>query len=588
MSDPDSANTDDIRTRCAALLKPQRETLDQDFQKALKSVRSRAGQADWTMERDAAELAEKHASSVIVLTANCVRRVISVRNLQLTEKDIVALLNGLRPDINDLKRFAYENIRGIGLPTSASIEIAIENALRLSIEHETADLALLAVPSPDGGYDSTEHAGTLTEQFIVPDTQVVLHFKPIWEIDPRSLGVTRPATWLIVDGVIRELDIQKGTGEKRLRSRARRAVREFERLESEGTKLVGNCVLRSHIRTGAFNFSARGLMQNEGDDKIIADILDFKSTHRADEVFLLTDDYHMRLRARKHDIKTLSPSDDLRLPDLEDERDRQIRELRDRNQDLEKTNPDLDIGFDNLSNSADVEIFTFSQEELEEVVSQVTTPQDSTLNKLDELSLHAALGFPRPNPNYEAQLQAYSHSFREYFYRSWVCSYRTINVNLTLASKNGVQANRVTLKLRFNTVASVINEAPESPERPSKPQPTYLQSILGGPMEASPSIFDAVTKLDSFSRIRLRYPDEPQIVIDDSAVMISYSFGRIQQRESVKLKAFYLSFSNDVSPEPCIPIRYEIRAENMYGVKEGTLLLAVNASQRFIPATYGM
>jgi rRNA-processing protein FCF1 len=178
----------------------------------------------------------------------------------------------------------------------------------------------------------------------------MLHFKPISEIGPDELKIGHAYTWLIVGQVFRELDIRKGTGDKTLRKRARKASKELEQAEAQKTSLASGCGVQVHFRTKPFDFESKGLLPNEGDDKIIADILDFKSEHRDDEVLLLSDDASMRMRARTYHIPTIDPGDIdpegiLKRPEIEDERDEQLRQLRESYREHAETQPRITFGF---------------------------------------------------------------------------------------------------------------------------------------------------------------------------------------------------------------------------------------------------
>jgi hypothetical protein len=70
--------------------------------------------------------------------------------------------------------------------------------------------------------------------FVAPDTNFILHFKPISEVKGIDIGVTGEFTWLLVGQVMQELDVRKGAGTKsfasgpgklRARSREPTAVR---------------------------------------------------------------------------------------------------------------------------------------------------------------------------------------------------------------------------------------------------------------------------------------------------------------------------------------------------------------------------
>lgn len=204
-------------------------------------------------------------------------------------------------------------------------------------------------------------------RFVAVDTNFVLHFKPISEVRGSDIEQSDPFTWLIVGSVMQELDIRKGTGEKTLRKRARKQVQEFEKTANGSVPFPGPNPLLVHYRKRPFDFEGNGLLPNEGDHKILADVLDFKIDHPHDEVILLSDDSGARLRASHYGIPTIDAPEALMREEIEDERDAQIRALKEENRTLSQTQPLLDLTFDDEASEIHAEIWWFKQEQLEDL-----------------------------------------------------------------------------------------------------------------------------------------------------------------------------------------------------------------------------
>ena len=418
--------------------------------------------------------------------------------------------------------------------------------------------------------------------YVVPDTNFLLHFRSISEISPKALNLDCEFKWLAVGQVLRELDIRKGTGDRTLRKRARKAAKELEQAEAQRTTFPTGCGIEAHFRTRPFDFEAKGLLPNEGDDKIIADILDFRELHAADKVLLLTDDAGMRMRAKGYGISILDPDEidpegKLRRPDLEDDRDEKLRVLEERNRILALTQPEIDFTFEDGSTEVSGEVCSYSADELEDAIAKAVAPTDSAepLYYLPILN-----GFEKPNPEYEKELMRFGGSLRKYFLEIWVQDYRTIKIAPLLFSRNGVQPLVVNVRLTFDSRGTVLGEPPDRPATPKKPQRT-IAMFAGGSLYG-PSI-DYRAFLPKFEPPNMRAPSVAQ---EDHSVKVTYSLLRIPQDAATPLDAFFIRFDNDVDPPTCIRMQCEVRAQNMNEVLRHDLLVKVRRAERDLPGTF--
>jgi rRNA-processing protein FCF1 len=417
--------------------------------------------------------------------------------------------------------------------------------------------------------------------FVAPDTNFILHFKPIAEIGPNELGLASGYTWLIVGQVLRELDIRKGTGDKTLRKRARKSAKELEQVETDCTIYKTGCGVKTHFRTRPFDFEARGLLPNEGDDKIIADIIDFKSTHSQDDVILLTDDASMRMRARGYGIHVIDPDDvdpagALKRPELEDERDEKIRHLEEREQALSATQPDVDFGFQDGSRELSCKVYSFAPGALEELIEKSVSPEEPQ----EAVAFGPALlpAFFRPNQEYDAQLARYHEELDSYASELWVADYRTVEIAPALFSRNGIQPSAVQVTVSFTTNGEVVKE-PGEPTRPKRPE-RFLALGLGG---------TARIDLSSLAReLNYEAPNmrEPRISRSGSSVTVDYTLVRIAQDAATHLEPFFIRFSQAPDPPDAIELHYEVRAQNMNIVRRGRLLVRIERSQKQVPADF--
>lgn len=428
-------------------------------------------------------------------------------------------------------------------------------------------------------------------RFIAVDTSFVLHFKPLSEISASDIGQSPPFTWLIVGEVMRELDVRKGTGEKPLRKRARKSVQEFERAANGAAPFAGPHPLEVHFRQRPFDFEANGLLPNEGDHKILADILDFKKDHLADEVLFLSDDSGARLRASKYGVPAIDAPEALMREEIDDDRDARIRELEQENRTLSETQPQLELTFGDETKEMLAKIASFKKGEFEDLLRRAKEQGNDEDPTLAATSIPRGLAgmidnLRRPNPKYDEELANFIERFRAYFEESWVQRYRTVEIMPIVHSKNGVQASRVSVRIRFKTKAGVLTSLPEAAKPPPKPRRSIdtFAAHFAVPEAAWPvslaGVMDFVRAENAVSG--------PTVEEVDGSFEVCYSIGRITQEDSRDLDPFYLVFANDVQPSDGLGLSYEIRAENATRVLRGMLILKFETYEPRMPATYIM
>jgi hypothetical protein len=191
---------------------------------------------------------------------------------------------------------------------------------------------------------------TPTKLFV--DTNVLLHYKPLREIDWLGLvkehGLAVDAVQVVVAAiVVREVDEQKFSHPRRtVRERAQRITGELEAayMASERGQplLLRNQVpLVVQIRDSEDAFATHGLRRNVADDALVAAILGYSTAVTA----LVSADAGARMTALRCDIPVISPMVADRLPSEEDELAKELRQLRQENAVLKNKEPRLALRF---------------------------------------------------------------------------------------------------------------------------------------------------------------------------------------------------------------------------------------------------
>ncbi|MBK8172764.1 MAG: hypothetical protein IPK60_20835 [Sandaracinaceae bacterium] len=144
--------------------------------------------------------------------------------------------------------------------------------------------------------DLQRRVGRQRSAIVVPDTNVLLHYKPLSNINWCDLANTQPVRLVIPLRVIEEIDEKKYTGRGTIADRARQVIKELESsLGAEPTALRENVTLQ--LLPGLRN--RRKLA--DADTEILDNRLDLAVL--ASEVFIATGDKGMSIRAEAWGIR---------------------------------------------------------------------------------------------------------------------------------------------------------------------------------------------------------------------------------------------------------------------------------------------
>jgi uncharacterized protein (TIGR02391 family) len=96
------------------------------------------------MEQAIEGAAGEYARARVSLAANALGTVITTKRACLRAADIAEVFEALVPNKDELLRFIYSNVQGIGAPTGIGIGQSVETQYRLAVEEQTVALKLLA------------------------------------------------------------------------------------------------------------------------------------------------------------------------------------------------------------------------------------------------------------------------------------------------------------------------------------------------------------------------------------------------------------------------------------------------------------
>jgi hypothetical protein len=427
-------------------------------------------------------------------------------------------------------------------------------------------------------------------RIVAPDTNYILHFDPIAKTTSSDLGLNGDLSWLIVGQVIRELDVRKGTGHKTLRRRARQAAQEFERFAA-GSAILSGVTIEVFVRTRDFDYEAHGLSRHEGDDRVLADLIEYAATHPEDEVMLLSDDSIARMQARSRGIAVIEASENLKRAEIEDERDAQLREVTDKYRALAETQPAVELLFEGETKELNATINAYDPDELRELNASAVSPEAAEheqSDNLDPLFAHFALmqsAMSRPNPDYDKQLVKYHEDFLDFFHTSWIANYRTIKINPVLCSRNGVEASGVSVRITLKTNGRVLSKSPKVSDPPKKPK-RRIDSFGAFAGFGAGSSYDIAALSRDVMRPPQHKPHEATVRSENGQALVRYDFLRLRQDDATPLDPFYIVFDEDTTPSKGIELITEVRAANMNVVVRSKLLIRIMRGIKKMPALY--
>lgn len=292
----------------------------------------------------------------------------------------------------------------------------------------------------------------MSESHLFPDTNVFLHFEFFDSIDWCTLAGSEKVALVLTATVIRELDRHKNNPrqDQKLRERARKVVRRLYELEKSSRLVRPGVTLE---RWGSHPPEVRGLSLEDPDECHIAAALHF-AQERAIPATLVTGDLGMLLKAGDHGLAGFEVPETFKLKEL-DERDVEIKKLREELTRIQTRSPKLKVTFQNG-----------------EPFQKVTLRPQSTLSNAEIEALVS--GEVRPeiwdSRAHERQLRKHYGRVREYQERK---NY-TFKLDLVLQNEGEALADDVDI---FVTVPEAFVLSVEEEKEPEKPDPPNIMAL---------------------------------------------------------------------------------------------------------------
>jgi hypothetical protein len=423
-----------------------------------------------------------------------------------------------------------------------------------------------------------------------PDTNVFLHYRPVAELDWRSIAQGRPVRIHIAPVVTRELEERKTLHPiKRIRERAAVALRTLHQFLEEGVpcRLRDEVLVDFLVHEPSQEFAAsKHLNLQLADDWLLATVLAFREANRDTKVLLVTSDLPLIVKARHYQIDTVQPPSNQRLQDEPDATEQKIRTLENELRQYKSRVPDLAALFDDGEGHKKFQIFASPPNVESEIESSLKgikekhplskpepQPKQTGPDISDVLSEHLAETFKNIaaamqgfQGGYDSRLKQWYRRYEDYLRETAALrdrGRRTIMLKLILVNKGSCPAEDIDLMFHFPDGFDVYDEEsqPEPPEEPAPPSAGYASPLLSIPA----------------SFIRPQMPQLPQLenphapkIRKTNSYDVTFHCNRLKHNFLYRCRLLYLAFDSFDAAQS-FSFTYNIHAANAPLPQDGAL-----------------
>lgn len=179
------------------------------------------------------------------------------------------------------------------------------------------------------------------ELVVFPDTNCLLHYPCIQEIDWRLLCDAEVVRLILSRQVIAELDEKKS--HPTLRDRAERTIKEIRRLLKKDGQVRDQVTIDVYSKNVSVSEYLHGLNNDSQDYQIVCHVLAFAKECDPVPVAIVTEDLGMELRCKTFNVLVIEPARENRLPNPTTELDKKYTKAIQELQSLQNMLPRIEI-----------------------------------------------------------------------------------------------------------------------------------------------------------------------------------------------------------------------------------------------------
>ncbi len=446
---------------------------------------------------------------------------------------------------------------------------------------------------------------TTTVLFI--DTDILIHYRRLSEIDWLSLTESSGTRILIAPVVFRELNKHKERGNTaKLRKRAQAVLSDFAgifRSETQATIRAG-VELEYLAVEPLLDFAKARLSAEISDDHLLASIIQYCGDNPNTRCRLVTADLGLRLKAKSRGIAIVDVPDELRIPDEPDANEKTIRTLEAELSSLKNRIPSLTLSFEDRMNLVrfalgcslqDATLFVAKEMEILRAAYAPlplnrTSPGSTDNSERQPLTLRGLFG--GLGQVTDEDIIAYNETLKTFHsaYDSYLVEYhaykdiirRSIRLHFCVHNDGNCPAEGVDVKMHFPDGFSMLTEhdfpnEPSRPEPPEKPltRAEQMQRVIADLGSISEPQFERY--MPNIAPAMLRNVSHPSIVKSNS-YDVGIRVEKVKHGFSEGLDDIYVVFDT-MSPPSSFHIDYRIHADNLPSPVSGQLHVVIDAKQ---------
>jgi hypothetical protein len=348
------------------------------------------------------------------------------------------------------------------------------------------------------------------------DTNLVLHFRRVEELDWCGLAGVAPCFIVITPVLMRELERNKvHNPNAKLRQRAKDVISWLaDRMkEDDPITLRDGVTLIFDDQEPLIDFAEHRLSREIADDHLIASALAW-AQRMARDVAIASDDGGIALKLRSRPIRALAPDPGWRLPDAVDEERAKLSQMKRELARERNRRPALEVQFEGGGKKISV-----SPDSVDMPPSVEAMRIELPLMSFDEYMAADERREPGPRvyertpvDRYNEELQGFFSDYEAFLLKHavWAAAEdRTIELAFVLANTGSSPANNIDVMLAFPKHVEILAaedapDAPTEPDPPVKPHPNRRVATMGRAIALGPS----------YQPVHVPLEGEPQISRD--------------------------------------------------------------------------
>jgi hypothetical protein len=419
----------------------------------------------------------------------------------------------------------------------------------------------------------------MKRMFLVPDTNVFLHFPPLSDVDWCSIAGCEAVTIVIAPTVTRELNDHKDNPRSRkLRDRADAALKDFH-ARFKGAKpkeLRPGVDIEFLTAEPSVDFLAYGLVKDLPDDWLIATGIDLAAKRVPDDVAVVTADFGLDVKAAPH-VKVVEMPEAMRLPEEQNAEEKKIKDLERQLKTIQAAAPDLKVTFPDGGIFTKLLFFDLKTRDHQEIASILAKAEKEHPRAKEEPAQPTRLNIDFSKLNKEwtekhnQRVDAYLKDLKKYLYDLngvllWFN--KTAEVKLLVQNSGGAPADDIDVYLHFPDGFEVIGEE-DLPKKPAKPSPPPSQKDAIKAMFEMPQIdFSALARPYNFGLPKAVENVQLLNIKKTKSHEVEFYIRRLKHQNVETLPPLFLHFPNE--PQS-FRADYRIVAANVPSAITGTL-----------------